>query len=445
MKLILLFLFIYGPAAHSILPRPPQYVMMAFDNCMDLNGWEQVSNELREINRQDPENLKFTFFLSAVGLVAHEKRHIYSPTKGKGRSNIGWGKSKKDVKKRIDFVNQLYWDGNEIASHAVGHFQGEDWTVEQWRAEFKAYRHIVDNVQAINQFKGRNGRLAFSANEIVGFRAPYLQAGKNALKVMMEYNTLYDTSDPDYYFSSNKLWPKKITVDGEPGPWNFGLGRIYSKMSKRKTLAMDYNFYVYDSNAEPVSKREAISFGDNMLDSYLEYFLGNYNNNRAPIHIGHHFHKYQQGEYNRALFQFAKLVCHLPEVECVTYSTYAHYMESLSSEQIKNYQRGNFPYSRPLTITQIKKNMSIASAYSKESNSEKYKIKKECYKRASLSWWSIKSDYTQENISRFYNKYFEIIDPGLRKKMISSFNQIKRPGITKEIMLNFCDKLSELY
>ena len=49
------------------------------------------------------------------------------------------------MRKRIDFINALYAHGHEIASHAIGHFDGARWSAAQWEQEFGAYRGIVEN------------------------------------------------------------------------------------------------------------------------------------------------------------------------------------------------------------------------------------------------------------------------------------------------------------
>ena len=79
-----------------------------------------------------------------------------------------------------------------------------------------------------------------------------------------------------------------------------------------------------------------------MLDSYLNYFRANYTGNRAPIHIGHHFTDYQNGAYRDALKIFARAVCGLPEVRCVTYKTLADFMDRLAPEMLAAYRNGDF-------------------------------------------------------------------------------------------------------
>ena len=67
-----------------------------------------------------------------------------------------------------------------------------------------------------------------------------------------------------------------------------------------------------------------------MLQTYLDYFKSNYAGGRAPLHIGHHFTDYQNGAYREALKVFARAVCGLPRVRCVTYGKLADFMDALT-------------------------------------------------------------------------------------------------------------------
>jgi hypothetical protein len=78
------------------------------------------------------------------------------------------------------------------------------------------------------------------------------------------------------------------------------------------------------------------------LQTYLAYFKTNYTGNRAPLHIGHHFFGYQHGAYNEALKSFARAVCALPEVRCVTYAKLADFMDTQNPETLAAYRKGDF-------------------------------------------------------------------------------------------------------
>jgi hypothetical protein len=83
-----------------------------------------------------------------------------------------------------------------------------------------------------------------------------------------------------------------------------------------------------------------------MLDAHLAYFKSNYEGNRAPLHIGHHFFDYQGGVYREALMAFATAICldtkNFPDVKCVTYSELAKFLDALPADTLAAYQRGDF-------------------------------------------------------------------------------------------------------
>ena len=81
-----------------------------------------------------------------------------------------------------------------------------------------------------------------------------------------------------------------------------------------------------------------------MLQTYLDYFRSNYTGNRAPLNIGHHFFDYQDGAYKDALKSFARTVCGLPEVRCVSYAELADYMDQQNPATLEAYRKGDFPH-----------------------------------------------------------------------------------------------------
>lgn len=347
-------------AAKRPVARPPQFVMLAFDNCDNLATWQQVTDFLDEINSIDKNRLRFTFFLSGVGLLTTAAKTKYvDPNGRRGASMIGFGGSQADVLKRISYINRLYRDGNEIASHAVGHFDGATWSSDQWRHEFDQYNTIVNNILDINGFTGAQrlrGQLAFTANDMIGFRAPYLSGGSALTAALQDRGYVYDTSDTHQGWEPT-TWPRRYAVAGKPGPWNFGLSFVTAQGIPGKLPAMNYNFCFHQDDQCPETYPKSAKGADKdaqiMLDSYVDAFVTNYNGNRAPIHIGHHFQQYRGGAYQRALFKFAKKVCALKEVKCVTYKELAAFMTALPPGQRDQYQKGNFPKTSPLTRSEV--------------------------------------------------------------------------------------------
>jgi hypothetical protein len=222
--------------------------------------------------------------------------------------------------------------GHEIGSHAVGHFDGRTWSSSDWQREFHMYDELFRNAAPNNGLPAADG-LEFPIAKITGFRAPYLATGEGLYAHLRGSRFRYDTSG----VSEADLWPRK-----KDGLWRFNLASICLAGGGRRTLSMDYNFLVSQSFGL-TDRRNVARYREQMLQSYLDYFRASYTGNRAPLHIGHHFSDYQGGAYREALKTFARMVCGLPEVRCVTYSELADFMDAQSTETVAAYQAGGFP------------------------------------------------------------------------------------------------------
>ncbi|MEB3278491.1 MAG: hypothetical protein VKK42_06150 [Lyngbya sp.] len=310
---------------------PPQFVLLAFDGSSSLEAWNKSRNFAKTLE-QKGINLRFTYFISAVYFVNTENRKLYNAPAGNGlgRSAIGWGGEVDDVKKRLEQVNLAYQEGHEIASHAVGHFYGYNWSEADWKKEFDYFDQFIFNAYKIN---GLTGHLVFDRSAIEGFRAPQLATSPGLFRTLEKEGFRYDTS----LTSQPNYWPQK-----QNGVWNFPLVTIPTALTKKSVLSMDYNFYYLHSKAKP-NPSQAKYYEEDMFKSYMNYFESNYQGNRAPIHIGHHLSVWNNGAYWNALFRFAEAVCGQPDVKCVTYRELADFMDMLTPSQIAAYQNGVFP------------------------------------------------------------------------------------------------------
>lgn len=251
-----------------------------------------------------------------------------------GKSSIGWGGTDNNrIKTRTDFVERAYKEGNELGSHINGHFDGSKWTEENWDSDFKQFYHLIFDVYTINEIdKTRANPYSFDKSEIKGFRAPLLGQNPALYNVLAKYDFDYDTSKTN----AMNYWPEKIN-----GVWNFPLAQVRIAGTGIRTISMDYNFYFAQSKG--VSNPSGYStYYKQMLNTYLGYFSNNYNGNRAPVHIGHHFAKWNGSAYWDAMKEFAREVCGLPEVKCVTYSELVKFMEATPASTIKAYREKNF-------------------------------------------------------------------------------------------------------
>ena len=327
--------------AKSPVERPPQFVLMAFDNCTELERWKEWSDFAAELNR-DRERVHFTFFVSGVNFIATANRSIYEgPRQKRGHAAISFGGTPEEVRQRVDYMNAVQDAGHEIASHAVGHFDGCTWSAWEWTQEFHAFKDIAKKVGPINGL-GETVKLKFPLNNIVGFRAPYLAKSAGLFTALRDKGFRYDTSG----VGSADAWPQKID-----GTWRFDLANLRLNGNGKYTISMDYNFLVTQSGGFP-SKEPArrTEFRDQMVQTYIDYFKANYAGNRAPIHIGHHFSDYQNGAYREALQIFARMVCGLPEVRCATYSQLADFMDAQHPDALAAYRKGDFPRAAQPTI-----------------------------------------------------------------------------------------------
>jgi len=337
-------LLLANPAAanaQTAVERPPQFVLMAFDNCTELERWQEWSDFAAGMN-SERDRVRFTFFVSGVNFVANANRGVYEgPRQRRGYSSINFGGTPDDVRRRVEYINALRARGHEIASHAVGHFDGRTWSAAEWSQEFRAFNDLAAQVGPNNGF-GDTVRLAFPLTDIVGFRAPYLAKSAGLFPALRNAGFRYDTSG----VGSATAWPQKID-----GLWRFDLANLRINGTGKGTISMDYNFLVAQSGGfpSPDPARRA-HFREQMIQTYLDYFRKNYTGNRAPLHIGHHFSDYQHGAYREALRAFARMICGLPEVRCITYTALADFMDAQNPDTLAAYRKGDFPRAGAPTI-----------------------------------------------------------------------------------------------
>lgn len=361
LKLSLFFMAImamfFGTTARAAqFSRPPQYVLLAFDGSSAISMW-QTTRKFAQDSTAKGQPLKFTYFISGVYYVGKNHKSdivpgtanpVYIAPQHGASSAIGWGGDSNDLLARYDQTNLAHQEGNEIGSHAVGHWDGTTWSYSGWTSEFSQFATIIAKFFEINVLKPSaafpSGWL-FPVSSIVGFRAPQLGINSSLYQVLKDTHYRYDTSKT----ANANYWPAKKSSDE---PWNFPLAMLRIAGTGKRTLSMDYNFYFADSAALPKPENKAI-YKKQMLDTYLHYFESNYNGNRAPVNIGHHFSLWNDGAYWDAMQEFAAKVCGMPEVKCVTYRELADYMDTLTPQQIQDYQAGKFDpvQSAPIRLT----------------------------------------------------------------------------------------------
>ncbi len=223
----------------------PQYVLISFDGAHD-----NALCRSRELAKKN--NAHFTYFLSCVFLMTRQDRRDYQPPhKRAGASNVGFALSRDEVAARLGNIWQAHLEGNEIASHGCGHFDGTRWSTADWDTEIKAFRRITADAYANNGIEGEpEGWRDLALKGITGFRAPYLAASKPVREALKANGFRYQAS-------SVARGPELPVISGRLA--SFGLPLIPEGPSQRPIVAMDYNLYVRHSKGKEALRQAAHS------------------------------------------------------------------------------------------------------------------------------------------------------------------------------------------
>ncbi|MCC6138557.1 MAG: hypothetical protein IT287_07985 [Bdellovibrionaceae bacterium] len=315
--------------SHAKVDRPPQYVMLSFDGSKSVPFWKESRQFAKDAD------VHFTYFASGVYFLATANKNNYvEPKMGAGKSAIGFGGTNADIQPRVEQVQMAMDDGHEIGSHGNAHYDGGSYTKAMWSSEFDQFTSLMGNAwkNAGVAKKEPSAWASYFQNEVIGFRAPQLGVGDGLWSALKDYSFMYDTSRVD----KMNYWPKKIN-----SIWNFPLAGLTIAGTTKKTLSMDYNFYMGQSKAVDGPETKFKEYEDQTYNTYVGYFKNNYYGNRAPLHIGHHFSKWNGGAYWKAMQRFAEEVCSKPEVRCVTYKELLSFVVE-NEDKIASYQKGDF-------------------------------------------------------------------------------------------------------
>jgi peptidoglycan/xylan/chitin deacetylase (PgdA/CDA1 family) len=311
-----------SPPAKSEDLAGKQVIVFAFDGSKALDMW-QDSLDFAQKMTSEGKPIHFTYFISGVYLITYANKTLYQPPIfPAGTSKIGFGDSKADVIKRINYINRAVAEGHEIGSHLNGHFDATTWTTADWQQEFDQFDKLVTNVNVNNAIDPAVAKLNISQKDIAGFRAPNLARNEALWPILTSHNFIYDTS------TTGKLgdWPKK-----ENGLWKFAIPSIKYSNTSYNLLSMDYNFYLYQTSGTDLYKKGTDQWQkafDDMYTSYINYFDNNYNSTKAPVFIAHHFSKWNDGVYWEALQKFAETECGKADVRCITYKELTDYLNT---------------------------------------------------------------------------------------------------------------------
>lgn len=322
--------------AAQAIERPVQYVLLSFDGSYDNEFWKTSLERARAFGA------RYTYFASGPYFLRTSAKRLYiHPTLGAGRSAIGFGSTPNEIKRRVGWVNRAYREGHEIGSHVNGHYEGgSKWTLDQWESEFNQFYRLFFGVFANNDItSGFNSDstvdkpFLFGEDEIIGYRAPFLETNAAMYQVLRAYHYRYDASQVTV---RQDYWPEK-----RDGIWNFPLARVTLAGTGRRTISMDYNIYFSHSNAKEDLENAAF-YEEQTYETLKAYFENNYYGNRAPVHIGFHFESWNGGAYMRAFYRLVQETCGKPEVKCVTYRELVEFMEKTPSSEIAQFRAGRF-------------------------------------------------------------------------------------------------------
>jgi hypothetical protein len=287
--------------------KPKQLVIISFDGAHDNKLW------VRSQQLSEKTGAKFTYFLSCTYLMSPDERHAYQgPHEKRGRSNTGFAQTKEEVRERLGHIWAAHLAGQDIGSHACGHFDGRDWSKADWKQEFDDFTTTLLNAWKANDDAANEpkGWADFVQHDIIGFRVPYLSYGASLVPALKAHGFRYDAS-------LVSKGPAKPVV--EAGLTRFALPLIPEGPTGELVIGMDYNMFARHSKAKEEPRHEK-EFEARALAAFRNAFNAQYNGSRIPLQLGFHFVEMNGGAYWNALDTFLTETCGKPDVACVNYA-----------------------------------------------------------------------------------------------------------------------------
>lgn len=280
--------------ATPLAPTPID-VHIAFDGSNTLSVWKETLDFALE------HDVKFTFFIVGNHLLADDLSMLYQPPrKRQGRSDVGYGGTREEVAQRIAFIRRAYAEGHEIGGHANGHWDGSDFTYEEWMSELSQFKNFVENAYELNELPNPDPKgWQEITQSIIGFRAPLLAHNDAMYAALAAQGYKYDTSQS-----------RRLPLTGSYTHQGMTLLPLSGLNTKRgRTITMDYNFYVLDTGRPQGA-------GINMLEAYRAHLREAQKIGAPAIQIGHHFARWNGGQYWWALQTFIIEHCDTEIVSC---------------------------------------------------------------------------------------------------------------------------------
>ncbi|XP_049512757.1 chitin deacetylase 8 isoform X4 [Dermacentor silvarum] len=290
------------PPANLSASSMPQFVMLTFDDAVNeenMDFYRQLLGPGRRRNRANGCNLAATFFVSA------------------GYTDYS-------------LVHELHSVGNEIAIHSITHLDNLSYwrtlDVAGWEAEFVVDRELLRDYALIPEW------------DMVGARAPYLEAGNGESYDMMQRNGfVYDSSfSIDYMNEPDKLPFFPYTLDyglgfecTEPscpsgshrGLWLVPLNCLYGT-----TLHGDGSRTLGSSCPMPATCTPQPTTEEDTLDFLRSNFERYYHTNRAPFPVFTHDFWLQSPGRRQGYLSFVDWLLTMDDVFVVTVAEVVRFM-----------------------------------------------------------------------------------------------------------------------
>jgi len=288
------FALLYFLTPWYLRTRIPQFVLLTFDGTHDVGAWKKSI----EFSKNHPA--RFTYFLSGPYFTTAGEYGIVD-------SDLGFCATDEEVEAHALTARNALESGNELASHGYNHHFTVDRSRDEWEREFELNQRMLEE-----KILPKSSQMTFN-----GFRAPHLTGNEALLETEISHKMLYDSSLPrkEEYFGR---WPgkykDKIVL--------FPIYGMIDRNGKRKS-GMDYSSF--EADGERPGDREELK--NITLEMYQRYFYEAYHTTRSPFTLLTHFSNLNDGAYLLALYDFAREVCPLSDVECVTASELVAWMD----------------------------------------------------------------------------------------------------------------------
>lgn len=216
-------------------------------------------------------------------------------------------------------VHDIHAAGHEIAVHTVSHATSYESTREEW----------IEEIAGLKALASRLGHVP--EDDIVGFRAPFLQYNEGSMQALHDLGMLYDGSVREYgnqwssFFShspAEKIWP--YTLD-------YGLGQAPDWVHGDATAWEMPGLWEVPMRTIDQENGNVVSVMDNTNhDQLMTSFEAAYNGNRSPVGLYLHMSRVTAS----ATLDVLRSMAAYPDVYFLTTSQLVRYMQNpvLASE-----------------------------------------------------------------------------------------------------------------